>query len=206
MSSRPDLVAGVRVKIPLILAIPIGALIVIGGVAFGFSRILLELEPEAATAIALMTAVNILIACGIVAYKPKLDAVTLAELVVVMTYPIVIGIVLAQIGFGGGVAHGETTGSTQATGQVLSASGVAFNTDELDFVAGKETVLPFNNEDSVAHNFSIYEDESASKDLFKGAEVPPGSSTDYNIPALKAGNYYFHCDIHPAMNGTVVVK
>lgn len=207
MSSRPDLVAGVRVKIPLIIAIPIGALVVIGGAAFGFSRILLALEPEAATAIALMTSANILIACAIVAYKPRLDTVTLAELVVVMTYPIVIGIVLAQIGFGGGVAHGETTAPAQATGQVLSASGVAFNTDELDFAAGEETVLPFNNEDSVPHNFSIYEDESASKDLFKGAEVPAGSSTDYNIPPLKTGNYYFHCDLHPtSMTGTVVVK
>jgi plastocyanin len=206
MSSRPDLVAGVRVKIPLIVAIPIGALVVIGGAAFGFSRILLALEPEAATAIALMTAINILIACGIAAYKPRLDSVTVAELIVVMTYPILIGIVLAQIGFGGGVAHGETAAPAHATGQVLSASGVAFNTDELDFAAGKATVLTFNNENSVTHNFSIYEDETATKDLFKGAEVPAGSSTDYNIPALKKGDYYFHCDIHPAMNGTVVVK
>ncbi|MEA2452598.1 MAG: hypothetical protein QOG04_1308 [Actinomycetota bacterium] len=206
MSSRPDLVAGVRVKVPLIIAIPIGALVVIGGAAYGFSRILLALEPEAATVVALMMAVNILIACGVVAYKPRLDAVTLAELVVVMTYPIVIGIVLAQIGFGGAEA-GDTTATARAAGQSLAASGVAFDTKELDFTAGEASVLPFNNEDSVAHNFSIYEDDSATKDLFKGQEVPGGSSTDYDIPALKAGEYYFHCDLHPtSMEGTVVVK
>ena len=56
MSSRPDLAAGMRVHVPLIIAIPLGALVVIGGTAFGFSRILLSLEKEAATAVALMMA------------------------------------------------------------------------------------------------------------------------------------------------------
>ena len=209
MSSRPDLVAGVRVRVPLIVAIPIGALVVIGGAAYGFSRILLALEPEAATAVALMMAVNVLIACAIVAYKPRLDAVTLAELVVVMTYPIVIGIVLAQIGFGeGAAAHGAEHGAAAAEGGAvtLSASNAAFDTKELDFAAGEATVLPFSNDDSLPHNFSIYEDDSASKDLFKGAEVPGGSSTEYDIPALDKGEYFFRCDIHPSMSGSVVVE
>jgi plastocyanin len=207
MSSRPDLVAGVRLRVPLIIAIPIGALVVIGGAAYGFSRVLLALEPEAATAVALMMAVNVLIACAVVAYKPRLDAVTLAELVVVMTYPIVIGIVLAQIGFGETAGHHDTqTAAAQATGLQLAASNAAFDTKELDFKAGEETVLPFNNEDSLAHNFSIYEDDSATKDLFKGAEVPGGSSTDYDIPSLDKGEYFFRCDLHPSMNGAVVVE
>lgn len=203
MSSRPDLVAGVRVRVPLIIAIPIGALVVIGGAAFGLSRILLALEPEAATAVAMMMAINILIACGIVANKPRLDAVTLAELVVVMTYPIVIGIVLAQIGFGGAGDIKPVT--PQATGLALSASGVAFDTKELAFKAGAETTLPFNNEDAVIHNFSIYEDDSASKDLFVGQEVAAGSSVRFTIPALDKGEYFFRCDIHPSMSGTVLV-
>lgn len=208
MSSRPDLVAGVRVRVPLIIAIPIGALVVIGGAAYGFSRILLALEPEAATAVALMMAINILIACGIVAYKPRLDAVTLAELVVVMTYPIVIGIVLAQIGFGGaGEPADVQTASAQATGLELTASGVAFDTKELEFKAGEKTTLPFTNDDAVAHNFSIYEDDSAAKDLFLGQETAPGSSVDYSIPALDKGEYFFRCDIHPSsMTGTITVQ
>lgn len=205
MSSRPDLVAGVRVRVPLIIAIPIGALVVIGGAAFGLSRILLALEPEAATAVAMMMAINILIACGIVANKPRLDAVTLAELVVVMTYPIVIGIVLAQIGFGGGAGEHGDIKPAPATGLALAASGVAFDTKELGFKAGAETTLPFNNEDSVVHNFSIYEDDSASKDLFVGQEVAAGSSVDFEIPALEKGEYFFRCDIHPSMTGTVLV-
>lgn len=211
MSSRPDLVAGMRIRVPLIVAIPIGALVVIGGAAFGFSRILLSLEKEAATAVALMMAANILIACAIVASKPRMDSVTLAELFVVVTYPIVIGIVLAQIGFGGG---GEAHGSEQAAhaaegsgGTEISAAGVAFDKDSLTLPAGEETTLPFDNEDSVPHNFSIYEDDSASKELFVGANVEGGASADYEIPALDKGKYFFRCDLHPSsMVGTVTVE
>jgi plastocyanin len=32
------------------------------------------------------------------------------------------------------------------------------------------------------------------------------ASIDYEIPAIPAGEYYFHCDVHPNMNGTVVVE
>ena len=211
MSSRPDLSAGMRVRVPLIVAIPIGALVVIGAAAFGFSRILLSLAPEAATAVALMTAANVLIACAIVANKPRFDSVTLAELFVVMTYPIVIGIVLAQIGFGGGAHgaaaegdHGAPAGSADVS---LSAAGVAFDTKELTLPADEEITVPFDNADSVPHNFSIYTDDSASKDLFVGPEVGAGGATDYEIPALKKGEYFFRCDLHPtSMVGTVTVE
>jgi plastocyanin len=210
MSSPPDLVQ-VRFKVPLILAIPLGALLVIGVTAFGFSRILLELEPEAATAVALVMALNILIACAIVAAKPRLDSVTMAELFVVVTYPILIGIVLAQIGFGAGGGHGaEETPNQKAGGgatTAISAAGVAFDTKELAFTAGEPTTLAFTNEDSVAHNLSVYEDHTAQKDLFVGAEVAGGSSTDYAIPPLDKGEYFFRCDLHPtAMTGTVTVE
>jgi len=210
MSSRPDLVAGVRMRVPLVFAIPIGALVVIGAGALGFSRILLALEPEAATAVALTMAANILIACAIVAAKPRLDTVTMAELFVVVTYPIVIGIVLAQIGFGGGgAAHGaegDAHAPAEASGPTLSAANVAFDTEELALPAGEEVTLSFSNEDSAPHNFSIYTDESAEEDVFVGADVAAGSSTDYEIPALDKDEYYFRCDIHPSMDGTLVAE
>ena len=206
MSSQPDV--QVRFKVPLIFAIPIGALVVIGGAAFGFSRILLELEPEAATAVAFTMAVNILIACAIVANKPRLDTVTMAELFVVVTYPVLIGIVLAQVGFGGGAEHAVEGTANHGGGATtsLSAAGVAFDTSELAFTAGEPATLPFANEDTVPHNFSIYEDDAATKDLFVGAEVPGGSSTEYEIPPLDKGEYFFRCDLHPtSMTGTATV-
>lgn len=210
MSSRPDLMAGVRLRVPLLFAIPLGALLVIGLGAFGFARILLSLAPEAATAVALVMAANILIACAIVANKPRMDSVTVAELLVVVTYPIVIGIVLAQIGFGGGHHGAEETANQQTGGgstETLTAAQVAFGTDQLALPANEPTELKFENEDSAAHNLAIYTDESASEDLFVGRNVDGGSSTTYEIPALEKGEYFFRCDLHPtSMTGTVTVE
>ena len=208
MSSRPDLTAGVRVRVPLILAIPLGAIAVIAVAAIGFSKVLLALEPEAATVIALAMAANILIAFAIAANRPRFDSVTMAEMAIVVTYPILIGIVLAQIGFGAGAGHAGETAPPQTTEDTaLAAADVQFDTDELKFPAGEEVTLPFTNEDSAPHNFSIYEDEAATKDLFVGQNVDGGGSTEYTIPPLKKGEYFFRCDLHPtSMTGTVAVE
>ena len=31
-------------------------------------------------------------------------------------------------------------------------------------------------------------------------------STIYRVPGLPAGTYYFQCDVHPDMNGALVVR
>ncbi|HEV3472488.1 MAG TPA: cupredoxin domain-containing protein, partial [Actinomycetota bacterium] len=165
---------------------------------------------EAATIVALAFALNILGACAVLAARRRTDAATMGELLVVVTYPVVIGVVLAIIGFGTGqnVAeqHGPETASGGA-GDTISAANVQFNTDSLTFTAGEETELELKNGDSVDHNFSIYEDDSAKKALFAGQNVGPGSSTTYTIPPLEKGEYFFRCDLHPtAMIGTVTVE
>ena len=43
-------------------------------------------------------------------------------------------------------------------------------------------------------------------DIFVGDNVPGGQEVTYSIPAHEAGEYYFQCDLHPGMNGTVTVK
>ena len=105
----------------------------------------------------------------------------------------------AEDGGGGG---GEETGAI-----TLSAANVAFDTNQLSLPADEETTVQFVNEDSAPHNFSIYEDESAEQDLFVGRNVDGASETDYDIPALEAGEYFFRCDLHPtSMVGTVTVE
>ncbi len=190
--------------------IPIISLLVIAAVAVGFSQVLLNLPKEAATIVALALAINILGACAVVAQRRRTDAATMGELMVVVTYPIVIGVVLAIIGFGEGqnVAekHGQETGSGGAA-DTISAAGVQFSTDSLTLTAGEDTALEFKNDDSVEHNFAIYTNESADKDLFVGEIIGGGSSTTYDIPPLDKGEYFFRCDLHPtAMTGTVIVE
>src|SRR5918992_2166809 len=109
---RPDLVEEVRVRIPLPIVIPGVAVIVIGLVAFGVSRILLNVPKQVAVALALVMALNVLGACAYVALKPTpMTTATWAELFVVLTYPVVIGVVLTQTGIAGaGEGHGEEGG------------------------------------------------------------------------------------------------
>jgi plastocyanin len=33
-----------------------------------------------------------------------------------------------------------------------------------------------------------------------------GAKSDQVVPALPAGTYFFRCDVHPNMTGTIVVK
>ena len=41
--------------------------------------------------------------------------------------------------------------------------------------------------------------------LFQGEQFPGVATQEYQVPALDPGTYYFHCDVHATMNGSVVV-
>jgi plastocyanin len=111
-------------------------------------------------------------------------------------------------GASGGGGAGGGGGNVSVTTEV-TASGLAFDTNEIDLAAGEPTKLTFDNQDAgTPHNVAIYPSESEitpDKALFQGEVVTGPTKVTYDIPALDAGTYYFHCDIHPTMNGTVVV-
>ncbi len=105
---------------------------------------------------------------------------------------------------GGGGGGGNVVATTEVT-----ASGIAFDTNEIDLPAGEPTTLTFNNQDAgVQHDIAIYPSESditPDSALFQGELVTGPATAKYDIPALDPGTYYFHCDVHPTMNGSVVV-
>jgi len=87
------------------------------------------------------------------------------------------------------------------------AKDTAFDTDEIHLPADTPSKLAFDNEDPFDHNLSIYEDESASgQPLFTFDPFAGPKTETKNVPAIPEGDYYFHCDIHPSMDGTVVVR
>lgn len=214
MSQQP-LSEEVRFRVPLPFAIPIAALLVIGLMTVGLSRILLSVPKEAAVIIALAVAANVLIGAAVIANRPETARNSWAELLIVFTYPILIGLVLAQMDIAGGhhaVAeeaggHAAAEESGGGSGLNISAVNLEFSSETIELPAGEESTLAFENEDasSIQHNVAIYEEEGGA-DLFVGEVIPGGQSITYDIPALDKGEYYFQCDLHPGMNGTVTVK
>lgn len=110
-------------------------------------------------------------------------------------------------GPGGGTGGGPPGGGAPGGGEppALVAQGIAFDTDTISLPADQASTLTFDNRDTVPHNVAIYTDDSLSEALFQGEIVTGPATVQYEIPPLPAGEYYFQCDVHPNMNGTVTV-
>jgi plastocyanin len=91
------------------------------------------------------------------------------------------------------------------------AQGLAFSKDCLAAPAQTAFTIDFDNKDAgVPHNIHIFsEDPSANpgaESLFMGDLITGSTTTTYQVSALPAGSYFFHCDVHPTtMRGTFVV-
>ena len=85
----------------------------------------------------------------------------------------------------------------------IVAKDIKFVTTEVKVPAGKAFQLTFDNQDGAPHNVAIYTDASASQALFQG-EIFSSATRVYQVPALAAGTYFFRCDVHPDMTGTIV--
>lgn len=222
MSHQPQreepLIGEVRVKVPLPLFVPLVGLLVIAVLAIGLSRVLLAVPAEAATVIAIAVAANILGACAFAALKPRVGGATYMELLAIIAYPVLIGVVIAQVGIGEAEGHG---GHATENGAVVNGHGdetdeglrvvaenIAFDVTEIMLPADQAVEIEFVNMDADRHNISIYPDQatalSLSDAIFEGEIVTgPDASTTYSFTAPPAGEYYFHCDVHPNMSGTV---
>jgi cytochrome c oxidase subunit 2 len=91
----------------------------------------------------------------------------------------------------------------------IAAKNTAFDKDCLSEPGSKPFTLTFTNQDAgVPHNVVIFKGKDATAPVaFRGALFPGPASQKYQVPALQAGRYFYHCDAHPsAMTGTLVVK
>ena len=88
---------------------------------------------------------------------------------------------------------------------VVVAKDMQFVTRDVQVPAGKAFQLSFTNSDGAPHNVAIYTDSSASTNLFRG-EIFSSATKVEQVPALAAGTYFFRCDVHPDMQGTITAQ
>jgi plastocyanin len=296
-----------RQSLLLPVLIPVGALVVIGAVLFGFSRILLGISHTAATVTACVVAVAIMVAAAIVAGQRRVGPSAIGSMLGVVTgvalmtgslaflivgpqkeevKPAIVELVAGPKAssegfeqtslavpadapididfdnqeqgvqhnvviftedpeeqpdqtplFSGGLINGPAkttypvsplpegsyffhcevhpatmTGTITATpggaakGPTIVAKNVQFDTKEIDLAAETPTAITFDNQDAgVQHDIAIFTDDTLKENLFTGDLVTGPATTTYTVPALAEGSYYFHCDVHPTMNGEVNV-
>ena len=95
--------------------------------------------------------------------------------------------------------------SVDPNAPAITANGLKFGQTDVVVPAGKAFQLSFTNQESAPHNVAIYTDASAATNLFRGEILSSGSKV-YDVPALAAGTYFFRCDVHPDMQGTITAK
>ena len=88
----------------------------------------------------------------------------------------------------------------------LSADDLEFSAPCMVAEAGQPFTIRFTNDEAVAHNVAIYRDSSRSNELMRGEIITgPAKTVEYPVEALDAGDYYFDCIVHPAMDGPLYV-
>jgi plastocyanin len=119
---------------------------------------------------------------------------------------LLLGVALAACSSGPAASEAETCIAPVNGVVTLTADNRMFNANCLELPAGLAVTIHFTNNDGDSHNLAIYTDGTRSTDLFVGDIVAGGESADYDVPALDAGTWYFECNVHPEMNGTVKVS
>src|SRR5215210_1663411 len=98
-----------------------------------------------------------------------------------------------------------SAGPVDPNAPVISAQGSAFSPATLTVKSGKAFGLTLDNKDAAPHNVAIYKDSSATQQVSVGEIVSSNSATQ-QVPALDKGTYYFRCDVHHEMTGSIVAE
>jgi plastocyanin len=192
-----------RERLVLPILVPVGSLAVIAAVLWGFSRILLSVTANAATGTALVVSLSIVVFAGIAASRPQVRFSAVAAMA---------GAVAGVAMLAGGVALIAFAPESEGAGPqgpavtvALVAKDLQFDPTKLSVPAGVPFAIAFDNQDAtIQHDVQIFDNPDRSgTPLFDGALLTGVGKTTYQVGALDAGTYYFHCVVHPTMIGTI---
>ena len=118
---------------------------------------------------------------------------------------VVLAAVTAACSGSGSSGSQQPPASVDPNAPVIVAQNNAFNPTTLDVDADKAFSLTLDNKDSAPHNIAIYTDSGAGTSISVG-EVVSSTTATQQVPALAAGSYFFRCDVHHEMTGTINAK
>lgn len=185
------------------VGIPVVGFFAIASLMFLMSRVLLAVPEAASTWIAMLVAVLVMAVASLFALKPAIQPRTVvASLALAGVLMTAGGFVAAAVGEREIEPHG---GGGHAAAVEIEADELLFDLEEISLPANSEAVISFRNREAVPHNIGIYLTEAAVEKIFIGDIVVGPITTTYTFTSPAAGTYFFRCDIHPAMRGTVKV-
>jgi plastocyanin len=91
---------------------------------------------------------------------------------------------------------------------IVASNAQAFDTPQVEAPADKPWTLVFDNKDATQpHNVVILKADGTKVAMGDTAFFTGPATRTYQVPALPAGQYPFHCEVHPTtMKGTLTVK
>jgi plastocyanin len=97
-----------------------------------------------------------------------------------------------------------TAVAVPAVPEISASSATSFDTKTLIVPAGRPFDLTFDNKQAgVPHNVAIGDSAASPANYLSGEHITGPATATYHVAALQPGNYYFECEVHPNMNGTV---
>jgi outer membrane protein assembly factor BamB len=106
------------------------------------------------------------------------------------------------------VALGSQPATTQLSVATSTDNPLAFDTATLQVAAGADVNVTYTNDSPIQHNWHAFNGSDANTPSLAQTPVKSGpqdvESVQFTAPT-QAGNYYFQCDVHPFMNGQLVV-
>lgn len=115
-----------------------------------------------------------------------------------------LALVLAACGSSGSSNEGGGTVAVVNGAVIVTANELEFDANTIEAPAGEAFTITLDNADSVPHNISVYTEEGGEV-IIEGEIIDGGETVEVEVPALEAGTYFFVCDLHPDMNGSVAV-
>jgi plastocyanin len=97
-------------------------------------------------------------------------------------------------------------GGTPVTSLTVVAKTISFDVSQIVLKANSTITLTLDNQAAgIPHNLAILTSENGTKIFGQAPFAGPAKET-WTFTSPAPGQYFFHCEVHPTMKGTVIVR